>query len=59
MKIRLEIDLRNLPKDAAEKHAFTKKAQQDITKAIAVALTQNGADGRIVNVATHMPEPAR
>ncbi len=36
MKIRLEIDLRNLPADT---HAFTKKAQQDITKAIAVALT--------------------
>lgn len=58
MKIRLEIDLRNLPADKAEKHAFTKKAQQDITNAIAAVLTQNGADGRIVNVATHMPRPA-
>ncbi|MEL7525989.1 MAG: hypothetical protein AAFN16_09485 [Pseudomonadota bacterium] len=57
MKIRLEIDLRNLPADTAEKQAFTKKAQQDINKAIATVLTQIGADGRIVNVATHMPKP--
>lgn len=56
MKIRLEIDLRKLPADTSEKQAFTKKAQQDITKAIATVLIQIGADGRVVNVATHMPK---
>ena len=58
VKITMEIDLRNLPSEPSERIAYAEKTKLDITKAVATALQQNGADGRIQSIGMHLPKPA-